>query len=166
MKVIAAVDENWAIGFRNELLVRIPADQKFFRTETQGKVVVMGRRTLESFPDAKPLKNRTNIVLTTQPGYRAEGAAVVHDLKALEKLLERYDTDAVYCIGGGAVYRSLLPLCDTALITKVEKKYEADTYFPNLDRMADEWALTAEGDPQNYFGTTYRFLRYERRKDA
>ncbi|MBO6148470.1 MAG: dihydrofolate reductase [Lachnospiraceae bacterium] len=166
MKLIAAVDLNWAIGFRNDLLVRIPADQKFFRQETTGKVVVMGRKTLESFPNGKPLPMRTNIVLTSRSDYSVSGVIVAHDLKELERILMDYDDNDVYCIGGASVYRQLLPYCDTALITKVDKKYEADSYMPNLDRMGGEWALTAKSDEQTYFNLEYYFLRYERRKNA
>lgn len=88
MNLIAAVDNNWAIGKNNQLLVRIPMDQKFFREMTTGKVVVMGRKTLESFPNSRPLKNRTNIVLTHNPSYEVEGAVVVHSLDELHKELE------------------------------------------------------------------------------
>ncbi|MCR4890963.1 MAG: dihydrofolate reductase [Lachnospiraceae bacterium] len=166
MKVIAAVDQNWAIGLGNQLLVRIPADQKFFRKETTGKVVVMGRRTFESFPNGQALKNRTNIVLSQRLDFHPEGVIVVRNLSELEKLLGRYEDDSVYCIGGAQVYKSLLPYCDTALITKIQRKYDADTYFPNLDHMPEEWVLTAKSDEQTYFDLEYYFLRYERRKDA
>ena len=96
MKLIAAVDKNWAIGKNNQLLVRIPMDQKFFRETTTGKVVVMGRKTLESFPNSKPLKNRTNIVLTHNKDYKVEGAVVVHSLDELHEELKKYPTDDIY----------------------------------------------------------------------
>ncbi len=166
MKIIAAVDLNWAIGYKNDLLVKIPADQKFFRTETTGKVVVMGRRTLESFPNGRPLKNRTNIVLSSKIDYEAPDAIVVHDLESLIKLLQKYDNDSIYCIGGASVYRALLPYSDVALITRIQKKYEADTYFPNLDRRYPEWVRTAISEEQTYFDIVYHFLRYERRREA
>ena len=100
MNIIAAVDKNWAIGKNNELLVRIPMDQKFFRETTTGKVVVMGRKTLESFPNGLPLKNRTNIVLTHNPAYQVKDAIVVHSMEELHRELEKYDTNDVYVIGG------------------------------------------------------------------
>ena len=99
MNLIAAVDNNWAIGKNNQLLVRIPMDQKFFREMTTGKVVVMGRKTLESFPNSRPLKNRTNIVLTHNPSYEVEGAVVVHSLDELHKELEKYNSEDIYIIG-------------------------------------------------------------------
>ena len=114
MNIIAAVDKNWAIGKNNELLVRIPMDQKFFRETTTGKVVVMGRKTLESFPNGLPLKNRTNIVLTHNPAYQVKDAIVVHSMEELHRELEKYDTNDVYVIGGQKIYEQLLDECDVA----------------------------------------------------
>jgi dihydrofolate reductase len=122
MNLIAAVDNNWAIGKNNQLLVRIPMDQKFFREMTTGKVVVMGRKTLESFPNSRPLKNRTNIVLTHNPSYEVEGAVVVHSLDELHKELEKYNSEDIYIIGGQKIYEQLVDECDVAHITKVDRK--------------------------------------------
>ena len=108
MNLIAAVDKNWAIGKNNELLVRIPMDQKFFRETTTGKVVVMGRKTLESFPNGLPLKNRTNIVLTHNPNYKVNDAIVVHSLDELHEELKKYNSEDVYVIGGEKIYEQLL----------------------------------------------------------
>lgn len=163
MKMIVAVDKNWGIGKNNNLLVSIPADMKMFRQETSGKVVVMGRKTLESFPGGLPLKNRTNIVLTGNTDYQIKGAVVVHSLEELLEELKKYPEDQVYCIGGDSVYRLLLPYCDTAQVTKIDFAYEADRYFPNLDEMP-EWQAVAESEEQTYFDLEYRFVRYERRK--
>lgn len=162
MNLIAAVDENWAIGNNNELLIRIPADHKFFRQETTGKVVVLGRKTLETFPQRMPLKNRTNIILSANREYRVKDAVVVHDMEELLEKLEQYDTKDVYVIGGESVYRQLLPYCDTAHITKIDHAYAADAYFPNLDEMP-EWQITADSEEQTYFDITYHFLKYEKR---
>lgn len=106
---------NWK---NNELLVRIPMDQKFFRETTTGKVVVMGRKTLESFPNGLPLKNRINIVLTHNPAYQVKDAIVVHSMEELHRELEKYDTNDVYVIGGQKIYEQLLDECDVAHITK------------------------------------------------
>ena len=108
MNLIAAVDKNWAIGYQNKLLTSIPEDMKFFRQTTTGKVVVMGRKTLESFPGKKPLKNRTNIVLTKNPSYQAEGAIVVHNEDELWEELKKYDSEDIFVIGGESIYRQLL----------------------------------------------------------
>ncbi len=161
MNLIAAVDKNWAIGNKNQLLVRIPADQKFFRETTTGKVVVMGRKTLESFPNGLPLKNRTNIVLTRNPDYKVPGARIVHDMEELHRVLERYANEDIYVIGGETVYRALLDECDVAYITKIDFAYEADAYFPNLDERP-EWKRTADSEEQTYFDLEYYFYRYER----
>ena len=95
MNMIAAVDSNWAIGNKNKLLISIPADMKMFRQETTGKVVVMGRKTLESFPNQKPLPNRTNIVLTRNKDYKVEGAVVVYSVEELLEELKQYNTEDV-----------------------------------------------------------------------
>ena len=161
MNAIVAVDKNWAIGKNNQLLVRIPADQKMFRQETTGKVVIMGRKTLDSFPGGQPLKNRTNIVLTRDPDYRPKDVTVVHSLEEALKEIEKYPSEDVYCIGGDSVYRQMLPYCDTAHVTKVDYAYEADTWFPNLDQ-DPAWKITAESEEQTYFDLEYRFVKYER----
>lgn len=161
MNLIAAVDENWAIGNKGELLIRIPADHKNFRQETTGKVVVLGRKTLETFPQGLPLKNRTNIILSANPEYTVKDAVVVHSIDELLLELKKYDGEDIYIVGGESIYRQLLPYCDVAHITKIDHAYDADAYFPNLDEMA-EWKVTADSDEQTYFDITYHFLKYER----
>ena len=163
MNIIVAADSNWGIGKNNQLLVSIPADMKMFRQETTGKVVVMGRKTLESFPNGLPLKNRTNIVLTGNKNYKANGAIIVHTIEELLEEIKKYPSDEVYCIGGDSVYKQLLPYCDTAHVTKIDFAYEADSHFPNLDEMP-EWKITAESDEQTYFDLEYSFVKYERVK--
>jgi len=163
MNLIVAVDENWAIGNKNELLISIPADHKFFRQETTGKVVVLGRKTLETFPQGLPLKNRTNIIMSTNRNYQVKDAVVVHDLDELLAELSKYADQDVYVVGGESIYRLLLPYCDTAHVTKIDHAYEADAYFPNLDEMP-EWRITADSEEQTYFDITYHFLKYERVK--
>ncbi len=163
MNCIVAVDENWAIGNKNELLVRIPADQKYFRQETTGKVVVLGRKTMDTFPQGRPLPNRTNIVLSTKKDYQVKDAIVVHSIEELLEELKNYNTEDVYIIGGDSVYKQMLPYCDTAHVTKIDRAYEADSYFPNLDKMED-WEITADSDEQVYFDVTYHFVKYERKK--
>ena len=133
MKLIAAIDNHWNIGKDGGRLVHIPQDMKFFREKTMGKVVVMGRKTLESFPGKKPLKGRTNIVLTTDPEYTAAGdVIIVHSLEELAGVLSGYDENDIFVIGGGSIYRQLLPMCQTAYITKVNVCCEADTSLCGL----------------------------------
>ena len=164
MNLIVAVDENWAIGNKGELLVRIPADHKNFRQETTGTAAVLGRKTLETFPQGLPLKNRTNIILSSRQDYSVKDAVVVHDRQELEEELSKYPEEQIYIIGGESVYRQFLPLCSVAHVTKIDRAYEADSYFPNLDEMP-EWELTGQSDEQVYFDITYHFLRYERKKN-
>ena len=163
MNIIVAADKNWGIGCNNKLLVSIPSDMKFFRETTTGNVVVMGRKTLESFPNGMPLKNRTNIVLTGNKDYQVKGAIVVHSMEELQEELKKYDSEQVYVIGGDSVYHQMLPYCDVAHVTKIDHEYEADAYFPNLDEM-DDWYIAADSDEQTYFDLEYQFLMYKRKK--
>lgn len=163
MNAIVAVDNNWAIGCKNSLLVRIPADHKNFRQETTGKVVVLGRKTLETFPQGMPLPNRKNIILSTNPDYQVKDAVVVHNKEELDAELQKYPSEDVYIIGGESVYRMMLPECDVVHVTKIDHDYEADAYFPNLDEDG-EWEITAESDEQTYFDLPYYFVKYERKK--
>lgn len=162
MNAIVAVDSNWAIGNKGQLLVSIPADHKMFREETTGKVVVLGRKTMDTFPGRKPLPNRMNIILSSNENYKVDGALVVHSIEELLEELKKYDSNDIYIIGGDSVYRQMLDLCDTIHVTKVEREYEADAYFPNLDEM-ENWHVTASSDEQTYFDITYEFLKYERK---
>lgn len=164
MIAIAAVDENWGIGYRNDLLVRIPEDQKFFRVTTAGSVVVMGRMTLESFPGKKPLSGRTNIVLSRNPLYNPPGVIVVHDREELFAELRNYEKENVFLIGGEHVYRAFLDDCTEALITKIEATYQADAYFPNLD-VDPGWELTNRSEPYEFEGKTFSFCSYKKRME-
>ena len=163
MNIIVAVDQNWAIGHNNKLLVSIPSDMKFFRSTTTGKVVVMGRKTLESFPNGLPLKNRTNIVLTGNPDYKVKDAIICHTIDEVLEELKKYDSEDVYVIGGDSIYHQMLPYCDVAHITKIFHAYEADSWFPNLDE-DPEWEITADSDEQTYFDLEFQFVKYERKK--
>ena len=162
MNLIVAVDENWAIGYKDNLLVSIPADMKMFREETTGKVVVLGRKTLATFPQGLPLKNRTNIILSRNEDFTVKDAVVAHNVEELLEELKKYNTEDVYIIGGSSIYEQMLPYCDVAHVTKVDRAYQADSYFPNLDQM-DEWEVIAESDEQTYFDLTYHFVKYERK---
>ena len=161
MNIIVAADKNWAIGKNNKLLVSIPQDMKFFRETTTGKVVVMGRKTLVSFPGGQPLKKRVNIVLTSDKNYHVNGADIVHSIDALLEELKKYPAEDIYVIGGESIYRQLLPYCDKAYVTKIEHAYDADTFFPNLDE-DPQWRMTKTSDEQTYFDLEYEFTIYER----
>ncbi len=161
MNLIVAVDKNWSIGYKNKLLISIPDDMKFFRETTIGNVVVMGKNTLLSFPNGKPLKNRENIVITHDKAFKAEGAVVVNSIEEALEEVKKYNTENVYVIGGGSIYEQMLPYVDTVYVTYIDFEYEADTKFPNLDN-SKEWKLTEESEEQTYFDVEYYFRKYER----
>ncbi len=163
MKAIAAVDEKWGIGKDGKLLAHIPADMQYFRQNTAGKVVIMGRKTLESFPKKKPLPGRAeNIVITKDAAYQVEGATVVHSIEEALQEAKKWHTDDVYVIGGGAIYEAMLPYVDECLITKIEYTYDADAFFPNLDQNP-EWTLAKESEEETYFDLIYSFAVYRRK---
>ena len=164
MNMIVCVDSNWGIGYKNELLVRIPSDQKFFRETTTGRVVVMGRKTLDSFPGGKPLKNRTNIVITSSVNNTPRDEEIyVNSIEECLELLKQYNDEDIYIIGGASIYKQFLPYCDKAYVTKVEREFSADSFFPNLDK-DDEWELVKESDEQTYFDNTFYFTEYAKVK--
>ena len=170
MKAIVAVDENWAIGNEGKLLISIPEDMKFFVKTTKGHTVIMGRKTLESFPGGKPLKHRTNVVLSAT--MKAETVdvdedttlKVIHEVDDLADALggfESVQSKEAVVIGGGSVYKLLLPYCDTVYVTAIRHTFTADTYFPNLD--ADpEWEIAEESEIFNHEGIDYSFRTYRR----
>lgn len=165
MKLIAAVDENWAIGYKGQLLASIRADQRNFRNETEGKVVVLGRKTMDTFPGGRPLKKRRNIVLSSKKNLIIPDAEVVGSLDELKAALEGVPSEDIYIIGGASVYEQLLDFCDTAIITKIRYAYQADTYFPNLDQ-SEEWRLVSESDEETCYNMEYTFCRYVREGGA
>ena len=160
MDLIVAVDRNWAIGHKGNLLVSIPEDMKYFRETTMGSVVVLGRKTRAGFPNGLPLKGRDNIIFSTNPDYEVRGGVVVHSKEELFQVLKDYHDRQVFVIGGGSIYEMLLPYCKTAYVTKIDYAYQADTYFPNLDKL-ENWKLVADSDEYTYFDLEYYFLKYE-----
>ena len=153
---IVAADRNWGIGKDDALLAHLPEDMRFFREHTTGHPVIMGRKTLESCPGGRPLKNRKNIVITRNPFYEVEGAVVV---RTVDAAIEQAGVEDAFVIGGGSVYRQLIDYCDLAYVTKIDAEFEADTYFPNLDE-DPRWELAEEGEPREHNGLTYRFTTY------
>ena len=145
MKMIAAVDRNWSIGKDGNLLVRIPEDQKFFKRMTLGKTVVMGRKTLDSLPGGRALKDRANIVLTRNPDFARENVTVVHSVGEALSLLSDIPAD--------------LPFCDGAWITMVGAAFEADSRIPDLDREPG-WDMVSESEPAEHNGIRYTFREY------
>lgn len=157
MKLIVAVDQNWAIGYQNNLLTRISADLKRFKALTLGHGVLLGRKTLETFPGGRPLPGRPNFILSTDPHYAVEGATVLHSIEAASRLCPE-DT---FVIGGESVYRALLDCCDTAYVTRIDAAFPADAFFPNLDALP-EWAVAEEEETQAENGLNFRYVTYKR----
>ena len=161
MHIIVAADKNWAIGRNNELLVRISNDMKNFRRLTEGNVVVMGRKTLESFPGGKPLKNRVNIVLSRNEQYAPEGVRVYQRVEDVLEALKGCGEDDVFVIGGGMIYREFLPYCTKAYVTYIRRTFDVDTDFENLDRNGD-WELESVSDAKEHEGISFEFRIYGR----
>jgi dihydrofolate reductase len=165
MKAIVAVDKNWGIGRDNDLLFKLPGDQKFFRETTKGGIVIIGRRTLESFPGGRPLPNRTNIVITRNEDYQAEDCIICHspeEAAAVAETLDLGDESDIYVSGGGEIYRMMMPWCDEILVTRIDAELDADTTFPDLDADPD-FELAWESEPQEEQGISYRFTSYKRK---
>ena len=144
MRAIVNVNPQWGIGNENRLLVRIHADMRRFRALTTGGTIIIGRKTLESFPNGAPLPNRENIVLTRDRNYRAGNAIILHDVSELRDALSTQDPDTVYVCGGEQIYRQLLPYCSHALVTLTDTSAAADRTFPNLNLLPN-WILTEVG---------------------
>lgn len=131
-------DKKWGIGKKNGLLFSLPLDMKFFRETTKGHVVSMGENTLLSFPSQKPLKNRTNIVLSKDESHNYDGVINVHTFEKFLAEIEKYSrNDVVFVIGGASIYRQTLPYVDEVLLTKVNADGGAEVFFPNLDENPD-----------------------------
>ncbi len=162
MKCIVAADKKWGIGLKNKLLVHIPEDMKTFRNLTIGKVVILGRKTLETFPNGLPLQGRTNIIMSRNADFTAKDAIIAHSEEELMEILKNYDTDDVFVIGGGKIYDMLMPYCDEAIVTRLNYRYEADTYFPDLDN-DDDWYIADESEEMTYFSIEYQRVTYKRK---
>lgn len=157
MELIAAVDQNWAIGKDGDLLFRIPADLKRFKALTLGHPVILGRKTLETFPGGRPLPGRPNLILSRTPSFQAEGAQVFSDL---DRLLAAAPEDS-FVIGGATVYQALLPYCRTAHITRVEAAFPADAWLPDLEK-DPAWTAEEVSPPMEHKGLTFRYYTYRR----
>ncbi len=158
MNLIVAVDRNWAIGRDGDQLVYLSEDLKHFKALTTGHPVILGRKTLATFPGGRPLKGRRNMILSRSPGFAPEGAEVFQNLPAL---LEAAPEDA-FVLGGASVYAALLDRCGTAYVTRIEASFPGpDCFFPNLDRLP-QWHVTDEGPTLEEQGLRFRYVTYRR----
>ena len=158
MNLIVAADQNWALGNDGDQLVYLKEELKSVRTLTSGHTVILGRKTLATFPGGRPLKNRRNLILSRNPQFQAEGAEV---FSSVEELVQRADGYA-FVIGGASVYEQLLPYCATAYITKIHAGFPADTYFPDLDK-SEEWEIVQESESLEQDGIAYHYVTYRRK---
>ena len=158
MELIVAVYDDWGIGKDGTQPVALSADRKFFRETTKGAMVIVGRKTLADFPGGKPLPNRVNVVLTRQ-GVDMEGVVICHSPEEAVALAK--DAPRAMVIGGGSIYKQLLPFCDTAYITKVHTAPESDTFFPDLDQ-DPQWKLTEVLQEGEENGIAYQMCLYKR----
>ena len=160
MIAIVAVDRNWGIGKDGEQLIYIPEDLKRFKNFTTGNAIILGRKTMYTFPGSKPLKNRRNMILSRNPDFKAEGGEVYPDLDSL--MAQVTDPDNTYVVGGAMVYNTMIGQCDKAYITKIDAEYPADCWFPNLDE-DPAWVLSEILMSGEENGIGYEMLLYKRR---
>ena len=159
MNLIVSADNNWGIGCNNELLYRIPADMKFFKQMTIDKIVIMGRNTMLSLPNLKPLKNRVNIVVTSKKDLKVDGFIFCSNVAEVLNYIKKFKDDEIFIIGGECVYKEFLPYCKYAYVTRVNASKKADKFFPNLDQLKN-WKLVDKSEPQNCEGVEYYYCKY------
>lgn len=160
MNCIVVVDQNWAIGCEGGLLFSLPTDMKRFRSLTIDGTVILGRKTLDSFPAGRPLPRRRNIVITRKVDFDREGCEIVPSPQAALEAAAGTEEEQLWVIGGGSVYTALLPKCKRAFVTRVDSAApEADTFFPNLDKLPG-WEVESVSEPVEENGVTYRFVDY------
>ena len=167
MNIILAADRKWAIGKDNDLLIHLPGDLKYFKKMTTGKAVIMGRKTLESLPGGKPLPNRRNIILTRSKDFEVPGAEVFHSIEDVLQLIKsgKLESDETFIIGGAEIYKQMMLHCDKFYITKIDAELPADCYFVDLDQIED-LKITWRAPAEEYQGTKYQYVLYEREKMA
>ena len=167
MKLIVATEKNWGIGKDNQLLAHLPGDLKYFKEKTTGKVVIMGRKTLESLPGGRPLPKRTNVVISRNPDFQPEGcimaATTEEAVKKALVLAGEGGSDDLMVMGGASIYEQLLPQSDTCYVTRIDAAFASDCSFPNLDE-DPEFTKVWESPVQEENGVTYRFTEYRRRE--
>ena len=171
MKLIVAVDREWGIGYRGELLATVKEDLAHFRELTVGQTIVYGSSTLRTFPYGRPLKNRINLILSTNPNFKPEGAVVLHSVEELIAYEKAHPEEDIVVVGGASVYKQLMPYCETAYVTRFDASFEKDAYFPNLDENPSWQCISvsethySNGATDTEDGMPYCFTEY-RRRDA
>lgn len=163
MKIIVAVDKNWAIGKNGDLLLRIDEDLKRFREITTGNVIILGRKTLETFPNKKPLVDRINIIVTRNSVYKNEEAVVCKSIEEAVEESKKYVDKDIFVVGGGQIYNQMIDICDTAIVTKIDYAFEnADTFIMNFDE-SEEWYISEMSDIFHQQNIPFRYITYKRK---
>lgn len=163
MNLIVAVDNNWAVGYRGGLLTYLPGDLPYFKEKTMGKVVIMGRKTLESLPKGKPLKGRKNVILTRDSNYRCENAVVCNNKDEIIEYIGQFQSEDVYVIGGAQIYNLFMNECNKAYVTKIYSQLPADKYINNMDKL-ENWEITWKSDMNEHEGIEYQWILYENKE--
>ena len=164
MNLIVAVDENWGIGYIGKIQWHIKEDMAYFKSKTIDKTVIMGRKTLDSFKNGKPLKNRKNIVLTRDMDFKRDDVIVVNTIEQALKKIENENSSDVYVIGGESIYQALIPYCDKAYVTKVHGIFKADKHFLNLDNDPQWTAVHISDRLMTESGVHITFYEYQRKQ--
>lgn len=163
MKLIVAVDKNWGIGRDGKLLFHLPEDLRFFKEKTLNKTVIMGRKTLESLPYGKPLPNRQNIVLSKSNVIESkDNLIVVKSYDELFRVINSYNSDEVFVIGGAIIYNKLYKFCDELYVTKIDEDGKADTYIENLDK-DNNFVIKYSSNWYEHKGIKYKFTTYAKK---
>ncbi len=161
MELVVVVDAQYGIGLNGNLLCHIPSDLKRFKALTTGHVVIMGRKTLESFPGKKPLPNREHIILSRNDDFTIDNpmVSICHNIQELASAVENISDKKLFIIGGGTIYEQLLPYCSKAHVTKIKQSFEADTFFPNLDELPN-WQVLESSEDITENDIEYNFVTY------
>jgi dihydrofolate reductase len=160
MNLIVAVDNNWAVGYNGGLLTYLPGDLPYFKEKTMDKIIVMGRKTLESLPNGKPLKGRKNIILTRDKDFVCENAVICHSKDEVLEYIKQFNTEDVFIIGGSEIYNLFMNECNKAYITKIYEILKADKFINNMDKL-NNWEITWKSDMQEHQGINYQWTLYE-----
>ncbi|WP_175073051.1 dihydrofolate reductase [Terribacillus sp. AE2B 122] len=160
ISLLFAMDQNRGIGYENDLPWRLPRDLRFFKEKTTGQIIVMGRKTLDSMNGALP--NRTNVVLTRDKAFKADGVTILHDVNAVKELADEHSEKEIFIIGGSEIFSQTLEIADRIYMTYIEDNFPADTYFPDFP--LNKWQETSrekgvkdERNPYDYY-----FIQYDR----
>ena len=162
MNIIVAVDKNWGIGKNGDMLIYIPDDLKYFKEKTLKNVIVAGRKTVETFPNGKPLLDRVNIIMTRDKSYKNGDAIVCSTVDEVMSVVSDYRDKEVFVVGGESVYRQFLDKCDKAYVTKLDYSFsDVDTFMVNLDE-SPFWEVESQSETKYLNGIGYKFLVYKK----